>query len=197
MLSVHRVKCSVVGEYGVGKTSLITKYLGLSLKSVKSTVGVDFFTQTCNVLGHGIHMSLWDTAGTDRFQSLTSSYLRDSVVVFLVYDIGSHRAKSHVYKWVSYIDDLNIRPMVICILGNKTDLHATATPVDVDEVLRELKDRDWHIYTGVTTVKDQSFERHMKACLQYVLQKMQLPHEPVAPILEISVREPSQRTCCT
>ena len=197
MLSVHRVKCSVVGEFGVGKTSLISQYLGLPLKSVKSTVGVDFFTRTCNVLGHGIHLSLWDTAGTDRFQSLTSSYLRDSAVVFVIYDVGSRRPISDIRKWVAYVDDLDIRPFVICVLGNKSDLYKTVPPVSVNEALAQFKDKDWHLCTGTTTVKDNSFERHIKSCLQHVVQKMQLPHEPVAPILEISVKEPPRRTCCT
>jgi|TARA_B110000977_G_scaffold45357_1_gene61667 small GTP-binding protein len=186
-----------VGEFGVGKTSLISNYLGLAPKSVKATVGVDFFTRACNVLGHGIQLNLWDTAGTERFQSLTPLYLRDSVIVFVIYDVGSRQVTSDICKWVTYVDELDIRPFVICVLGNKTDLYETVAPVDVNEALAQFKDKDWHLCTGTATVKDNSFERHIKSCLQHVVQKMQLPHEPVAPILEISVREPSRGTCCT
>ena len=57
----------------------------------KPTVGIDFISKTLNYDEKSIRLQLWDTAGQERFRSLIPSYIRDSAVAIIVYDItGSY-----------------------------------------------------------------------------------------------------------
>jgi GTPase SAR1 family protein len=87
---VKKFKLVFLGEQSVGKTSLITRFMYDNFDAqYAATIGIDFLSKTMYVDNRTIRLQLWDTAGQERFRSLIPSYIRDSSVAVVVYDITS------------------------------------------------------------------------------------------------------------
>ena len=83
----------MLGEAGVGKTCLVNKFVNNVYGKSKATVGATYLTKQMVVKPHEhsmtsekIKLKIWDTAGDERFRSLTSMYYNDAQAVILVYD---------------------------------------------------------------------------------------------------------------
>lgn len=85
-----KYKLVFLGDQGVGKTSIITRFMYDSFdKNYQATIGIDFLSKTMYLEDRTVRLQLWDTAGQERFRSLIPSYIRDSSVAVVVYDITS------------------------------------------------------------------------------------------------------------
>merc|ERR1711998_690073 len=81
-------KVVLTGDSGVGKSNLLTRFTRDEFKAdSKSTIGVEFATQTIQVDKKTIKAQIWDTAGQERYRAITSAYYRGAVGALLVYDI--------------------------------------------------------------------------------------------------------------
>ena len=70
-----------------------------------------------------VRLQLWDTAGQERFRSLIPSYIRDSSVAVVVYDISSLKSFQNTRKWVDDVRGERGNDVIIVLVGNKTDLN--------------------------------------------------------------------------
>lgn len=70
-----------------------------------------------------VRLQLWDTAGQERFRSLIPSYIRDSSVAVVVYDITSQKSFQQTRKWVDDVRGERGSDVIIVLVGNKTDLN--------------------------------------------------------------------------
>lgn len=120
------VKIVLVGDSGVGKTSLLRKVeRGTFEDAYIPTIGADFAVKTITVLNtipYNVKMQLWDTSGDDRFTDIVRSYTR-GVSIILVFDVTNvlsfHRIRDY---WMGLIS-LGGRPSRTTILiGNKCDV---------------------------------------------------------------------------
>ena len=97
-----KYKIVFLGDQSVGKTSLIlrftqdtfdgnyqVKFILKSNNEIQATIGIDFLSKTMYVDEKMVRLQLWDTAGQERFRSLIPSYIKDSSVAVVVYDITS------------------------------------------------------------------------------------------------------------
>ncbi|KAM6322937.1 ras-related protein Rab-41 isoform 4-T4 [Podargus strigoides] len=90
---LRKFKLVFLGEQSVGKTSLITRFMYDSFDNTyQATIGIDFLSKTMYLEDRTIRLQLWDTAGQERFRSLIPSYIRDSAVAVIVFDITSSMA---------------------------------------------------------------------------------------------------------
>ena len=88
----------------------------------KATIGADFLTREVVVDGRLVTMQLWDTAGQERFRSLIPSYIRDSSVAIVVYDVTNRESFKSTSKWVEDVRAERGNEVIIALVGNKTDL---------------------------------------------------------------------------
>lgn len=70
-----------------------------------------------------VRLQLWDTAGQERFRSLIPSYIRDSSVAVVVYDISNAKSFQNTKKWVDDVRGERGNDVIIVLVGNKTDLN--------------------------------------------------------------------------
>lgn len=107
----------------VGKTSLITRFMYDSFDPhYAATIGIDFLSKTMYLEDRTVRLQLWDTAGQERFRSLIPSYIRDSSVAVVVYDITSMKSFQNTKKWVDDVRSERGGDVIIVLVGNKTDL---------------------------------------------------------------------------
>ena len=70
-----------------------------------------------------IILNLWDTAGQERFKSLIPSYIKDSAVAIVVFDVTSRESFESVEKWIEDARALREDDVLLILAGNKTDMH--------------------------------------------------------------------------
>ncbi|NXF13294.1 RAB6A protein, partial [Smithornis capensis] len=69
-----------------------------------------------------VRLQLWDTAGQERFRSLIPSYIRDSTIAVVVYDITNLNSFQQTSKWIDDVRTERGSDVIIMLVGNKTDL---------------------------------------------------------------------------
>ena len=79
-----------------------------------------------------VRVQIWDTAGQEAFRSITRSYYKSSTCAFIVYDITNKKSFSNVVSWLNECREMCFRDILICLVGNKTDLEDKRT-VSKDE----------------------------------------------------------------
>ena len=117
-------KIVLVGDSGVGKTQLLSRFSRneFTLES-KTTIGVEFCTKTItNEDGKVIKAQIWDTAGQDRYRSVASAYYKGAVGALLVYDITKTESYENISKWMEEIEKNGSESIVLMLIGNKSDL---------------------------------------------------------------------------
>ena len=80
-----------------------------------------------------VRLQLWDTAGQERFRSLIPSYIRDSSVAVIVYDVSNRASFLNTAKWIDDVRAERGNEVVICLVGNKTDLGNEKRQVSTEE----------------------------------------------------------------
>lgn len=140
-LPSSRHKLVFLGDVTVGKTSIVKRYIYARFDdSYKVTIGIDFLNKTVCLDDRIVHLQLWDTAGQERFRALTPSYVRDSSVAIVVYDVTSRATLLNTDQWIT--DIRNEREDVrIVLVGNKTDL-TEKRQVSRDEGEQKAKEHD-------------------------------------------------------
>jgi len=115
-------KCIIVGNSGVGKSSLLLQYTeNKFIFDHEMTIGVEFGSRTIDINGKKIKLQIWDTAGQETFRSITRSYYRESSSVLLVYDVTNSTSFVSLGKWLNDINGIANNPHII-LIGNKADL---------------------------------------------------------------------------
>jgi len=110
-------------DQSVGKTSLISRFMYDKFDATyQATIGIDFLSKTVHLEQRAVRLQLWDTAGQERFRSLIPSYIRDSAVAVIVYDVANRQSFLNVAKWIDEVKQERGENVVIAIVGNKTDL---------------------------------------------------------------------------
>lgn len=118
-----KYKLVFLGDQGVGKTSIITRFMYDSFdKNYQATIGIDFLSKTMYLEDRTVRLQLWDTAGQERFRSLIPSYIRDSSVAVIVYDITNRASFLNTSKWIEDVRNERGNDVIIILVGNKTDL---------------------------------------------------------------------------
>ena len=86
-------KVLVVGDMAVGKTNLLIRFCDDTYKpNYLATMGIDFRTKIIKIGDRPLRLQIWDTAGQDRFRTITQSYYKGASGVILVYSVSDRRS---------------------------------------------------------------------------------------------------------
>mmetsp|Transcript_6174 Transcript_6174/g.4370 ORF Transcript_6174/g.4370 Transcript_6174/m.4370 type:complete len:128 (+) Transcript_6174:114-497(+) len=118
-------KIIIIGESQVGKTSLLKRYVSGKYETVRPTEVISDIVKESSIIVDSqslkMKMHYWDTAGTEKFKSLSSMYYKDVDAVLLVYAINDSNSFRELESWETEIKKMTGDPIVF-ILGNKSDL---------------------------------------------------------------------------
>jgi Ras-related protein Rab-6A len=121
--SKFKYKVVFLGDQSVGKTSIIHRFIYDQFDdNYQATIGIDFMSHKMYIEDKIIILNLWDTAGQERFKSLIPSYIKDSAVAIVVYDITSIQSFRSVNKWIEDARNLRDDEVLLVLVGNKSDL---------------------------------------------------------------------------
>ena len=116
-------KLILVGDSGVGKTNILSRYINNEYSSnSESTVGVEFSTKMLNKNNKKIKVQIWDTAGQERYKSITSVFYKGAKGGFIVYDITRKDTFNSTDKWINDLKMNGDENISLILIGNKSDL---------------------------------------------------------------------------
>ncbi len=120
------LKIMILGNAGVGKTSILERYVNKSFTgNYKVTIGADFLTRDLEVDGNRIKLQVWDTAGQEKYRSLGVAYYRGADACMLVFDLSDKTTFKDLDKWVeaffSQLPEDKAKNFPVILLGNKAD----------------------------------------------------------------------------
>ncbi|CAL8240764.1 unnamed protein product [Merluccius merluccius] len=123
-LKTLRVKMVLVGNAGVGKSSLALRFSKDEFRSLSPTVGCAYLTQMVCLSDVRLCFEIWDTAGEERYHSITPLYYRGAHVAVVVYDISKRETFLRAQMWLMELEKQYVmRSTLLVLVGNKEDLH--------------------------------------------------------------------------
>lgn len=128
------LKVIILGDSGVGKTSLMNQYVHKRFSNqYKATIGADFLTKEVMIDDKLVTLQIWDTAGQERFQSLGVAFYRGADSCVLVYDITDSKSFENLESWMDeflvHAAPRNSDTFPFVVLGNKADLGSSRRQV--------------------------------------------------------------------
>ncbi|OTA92322.1 hypothetical protein M434DRAFT_396565 [Hypoxylon sp. CO27-5] len=121
--SLPVLKVLIIGPSGAGKSALLLRYCDdqFDPESTTATIGIDFKMKKLAVRGKAYRLNIFDTAGQERFRTLSTSYYRGAHGVILVYDITSRKSFLGMDKWVDEARSNASPDAVLYLVGSKLD----------------------------------------------------------------------------
>ena len=118
---IKEIKLLLLGESNVGKTSIFNKYIyNRNATLSASSIGVDFETKIINYKNRNYKIRLFDTAGQERFQSITYNYYHIGDGFLIVFDLTNEHSLNRIKDWIELLKD-KIKNSKFLIIGNKCD----------------------------------------------------------------------------
>ncbi len=120
------VKVVLIGDTNTGKTSTLQKLLFPRQANVNSdrvaTIGVEFGTIIKKIADKKIKFHIWDTAGQEKFRSITNSFYKNAAIAILFCDLTQYSTYKSLRTWLKDIETFAPETVSILLVGNKSDL---------------------------------------------------------------------------
>ena len=133
----------LLGETNVGKTSIFERFInGTFTENKSASIGIDFETKAFKNKQKNYKIHLYDTAGQERFRSITQQYYKNAEGYFIVFDLSNENSLSAIQYWVDTIKEFSKESKFI-ILGNKDDLtNKKISDEVINDELNKLKESE-------------------------------------------------------
>ena len=119
----YQIKVLTIGDSSVGKTAIIMRYfLNTFSDNITSTTGIDVQQKKIVMFNKVLEVKVWDTAGQEKFRSLSKQFYNKTQGILLIYDISNRTSFEALKNWLKDIkNNLETNPKII-LVGNKMDL---------------------------------------------------------------------------
>ena len=125
------IKLIIIGSVSVGKTSLLIRYATGKFQNIlKSTSTPSYIPKTKMVNNKLYEIRLWDTAGQEKYRSLTKIFIKDAKIALLVYAIDDENSFKDLDMWLNIVKEVNNEKIILGIAANKADIYDKAKVTD-------------------------------------------------------------------
>ena len=123
-MSLSEIRLITLGESAVGKSSFIIRYVhGNFSSNYMSTLGLDYRQRKIRLEdGREINLRLFDTAGQERYKSISVNLIKKANGILLIYDITNKNSFNSIGKWMESIEEVSSINTKVILVGNKIDL---------------------------------------------------------------------------
>ncbi|CAH2261465.1 ras-related protein Rab-21 [Pararge aegeria] len=196
----NNFKVVLLGEGCVGKTSILLRYIEDRFNDKHlTTLQATFLNKKLNINGKRINLSIWDTAGQEKFHALGPIYYRNSNGAILVYDITDEESFGKVKNWVKELKKMLGSDIVLVIAGNKIDLeHERMVPLEEAETYAEMVGAK-HFYTSAKLNQgvEELFLELTREMAERFERNSQAENNRSARVLVVDDETPTQSSCCS
>ena len=132
----HLFKLLIIGESGVGKTCLLLRFTDDSFTANHlTTIGIDFKIKIINLDNKLIKLQIWDTAGEERFRTITKTYYKGAHGIILTYDVTDINSFKNIRNWIKQIEQNAQNSVCKVLVGNKCDKNERLVSFDEGQKL--------------------------------------------------------------
>jgi Ras-related protein Rab-18 len=163
-----KLKLILIGDTNVGKSSFFNILRNDDPMITSSTVGVDFNSKLYNINNKKIKITMWDTAGQEKFECIVRSYFRQLSGMVLMFDLTLKSSFDNLEKWLEIIDFENYcdHKHSILLLGNKKDINNRI--IFKSDINKFIESRDI-MYKEVSCKTDSDLENIFKLFIEKLL----------------------------
>ena len=167
-------KILLLGDTQVGKTAFIRRFCDGKFEdeSSISTIGLDTKTKFIMHQNKKIELKIWDTAGEERFRSITKNTFKGAHGILLMYDISDKVTFKHIKNWINDIKTnihVGFDKIALIILGNKCDLSDDLRQVDQDDIDKFESENDDIKIMEVSAKIDKNINESMIALVEKMI----------------------------
>ncbi|MFX1257699.1 MAG: Rab family GTPase [Promethearchaeota archaeon] len=167
MLKNLKIVCS--GEGGVGKTTLLNRYISGEFKpNFKMTKGIEFFNKIIDINGIFYNLIIWDFAGQDQFRDILSDFVRGSIGALLLFDMTRFYTLERIEEWIKMLSLYGNIP--ILIIGSKYDLIHDNDPNFLDNYVSKIMNKYKYCFAYVKTSAKNGY--NVKKSFDLLLEKI-------------------------
>ena len=156
---METIKVVLIGESGVGKTSIIQRYVdNIFDPNVILTSSAQFISKTVELNDEqSIKFDIWDTAGQEKFRALAKIFYKDAKAIILVYDITNKESFDKIKNyWFKEIEENSLSDVILAIVGNKSDLYELEQVND--EEGKKFADEKKAIFKNVSALNSMNID---------------------------------------
>ena len=169
----ENIKIILLGNSAVGKTAIINKFdQGVFNPNSTSTYSPNFIEKKIKIDNKMVTLSVWDTAGQEKFHSVSKLFIKNAKIVILVYDITCKESFDGLKFWYDFLKNELAQEVVIGLAGNKIDLiEEEEFKEEVSDELAEQCANDWGAEFALLSAKldkkgiDDFFEKLVRKYL--------------------------------
>ena len=165
----YKFKVCLFGSGGVGKTSLLIRYIkDYFSPDLRQTIRSSFLIKDVEIDQFNVRLLLWDIGGQDQFAKLRTIYFKGSNAAFGVYDVTNPQSLLKLPGWVSSIKKTVKQTIPMVIIGNKIDLERQVDKQEAEDLAKRLN--CYYLETSAKTGEkvEIAFEKIARACLTSV-----------------------------
>ena len=135
MAEPEGIKITLIGNSGVGKTSIINQYIDQTFDEANAaTIGANYSEKVITKNNKEYELNIWDTAGQEKFHSVGKHFYKDAYIVCLVYDITSQDSLEQLETiWYPDIQKFGEKYTILAVVGNKSDLYENDNLADENQ----------------------------------------------------------------
>ncbi len=171
-------KICIFGDGGVGKTTLLNRYLtGLFKDDSGITIGVDFHLKKLEIEGKRVSLQIWDFAGEDRFRFLLPSYIMGASGGIFMFDITRYSSLKNFQEWLGVVDKGSLgepERIPIIMAGSKLDLKDRRA-VSSQDALELAKENGLFSYIECSSKTGENVEEIFNQIARIMLKRAGIP----------------------
>lgn len=196
MIGPTPIHVSLVGNVAVGKTTLLQRFQHMNDPELcEPTIAPQCISLTLtNEQGVPVYLDFWDTAGEEKYRSVTKRYLRSADIVLVCFEINTlaHKGEECITDWLKFIDEVT-NTCQIFLVGTKLDLADLETRIAAASDVRSFSSEANNInsYYATSSVTGDGIDELLWAIVNTEITKRR-PEPCVVPVMH----ESHARSCC-
>ncbi|MBD3227243.1 MAG: GTP-binding protein [Candidatus Lokiarchaeota archaeon] len=169
-------KIIIFGDGGVGKTTLVKRFLtGIFDTSTTMTIGVDFYVKKLNMYRKKISLQIWDFAGEDRFRFLLPSYVTGASGGIFMYDITRYSSLKNFDDWLNiFRDGYRMKQtgstLPVLMVGGKLDLEYKRS-VTREKARKVVRSQNLYDYIECSSKTGRNVEKIFEEMAQLLMRR--------------------------
>ena len=166
---MFKYKVTLFGPGGVGKTSLLLRYIkDYYVEDLKKTIGSNFLINDVEIDGNNARLLLWDIGGQPQFAKLRTIYFKGSSAALGVFDLSSNQTLLKIPGWVSSIKKTVKKTIPLILLGNKSDLESEreVDKTEAEDLAKRLNCEYLETSAKTGDNVELAFKMIAKACME-------------------------------
>lgn len=184
----YTFKIVLTGDSDVGKSHILTKYVDdVFLNNYSNTIGVDFRLKKITIDKKKIKLQIWDTAGHERFRTISRSYYRGANAIIIAFSLTSSESFNNIKRWLLETEISNCYKILV---GNKHDVNIQV--INFDEI-NKICNKYNLIYFSVSAKSGENISE----IFEFITKKLIVDFKPIeVPNDIVNLNQKNKFSCC-